>query len=155
MKRLVLASALVFTALPAFAQLSITFAEPGAYGRIDIGGDMPRPELIEQKPILVDRVASGPPVYLRVPMGYEKHWKRNCAQYRACGYPVYFVRDDWYRRVYEPRYRSARAERAAIDLSAERRSRKDRDDGDDRRDDKRDDRDRGKGDRGDDRGRGR
>jgi hypothetical protein len=33
--------------------------------------------------------------------GHEKH----CAQYNACGRPVYFVRDDWHYNEYVPRHR--------------------------------------------------
>ncbi len=39
--------------------------------------------------------------------GHEKHWRKHCAQYNACGRPVYFVRDDWYNNEYVPRYRHA------------------------------------------------
>jgi hypothetical protein len=37
------------------------------------------------------------PVYLWVPPGHRKHWSKHCAQYGACGAPVYFVQDRWYR----------------------------------------------------------
>jgi hypothetical protein len=35
-------------------------------------------------------------VYLWVPPGHRKNWRKHCGQYQACGVPVYFVRDDWY-----------------------------------------------------------
>ena len=44
-----------------------------------------------------------PASYLRVPPGHEKHWSKHCAQYHACGRPVYFVREDWYQKEYVPR----------------------------------------------------
>ena len=44
------------------------------------------------------------PIYLRVPPGHEKKWNKHCASYNACGRPVYFVRDDWYRNTYVPQY---------------------------------------------------
>jgi hypothetical protein len=42
------------------------------------------------------------PIYLRVPPGHAKDWKRYCARYAACGQSTYFVQEDWYRRVYAP-----------------------------------------------------
>jgi len=60
----------------------------------------PRPIIIEQQPMTVVRQ----PIYLRVPPGHEKHWDKNCYKYNACGQPVYFVQDNWYREVYAPRY---------------------------------------------------
>jgi hypothetical protein len=44
---------------------------------------------------------------LHVPPGHEKHWSKHCAQYNACGRPVYFVRDEWYNNEYVPHYRHA------------------------------------------------
>ena len=43
------------------------------------------------------------PVYLRVPPGHQKHWDKHCAEYRACGVPVYFVREEWYQERYSRR----------------------------------------------------
>lgn len=33
-----------------------------------------------------------------VPPGHRRNWARHCHRYRACGVPVYFVRDEWYDR---------------------------------------------------------
>jgi len=44
-------------------------------------------------------------MYLHVPPGHEKKWRKHCAKYNACGRPVYFVRHDWYNNVYVPRHR--------------------------------------------------
>jgi hypothetical protein len=111
MKKLLLAAALAATALtaaPAFAAdvgVSINIGQPGFYGRLDIG-DFPRPAVIYSRPVYVEREAiSRPPIYLRVPPGYQKHWRRHCAEYNACGERVYFVRDSWYQHEYAPRYR--------------------------------------------------
>ena len=85
---------------PAFAGdvgVSISLGQPGFYGSIDIG-NVPQPQLIYSQPLVIQRVpefASAPPIYLHVPPGHEKHWSKHCAQYNACGRPVYFVRDDW------------------------------------------------------------
>jgi hypothetical protein len=87
--------------------VSINLGEPGFYGRIEIG-NFPQPQLIYAQPVVIQRVpefVSAPPIYLHVPPGHEKHWSKHCAQYNACGRPVYFVRDDWYNKEYVPRYR--------------------------------------------------
>ena len=59
----------------------------------------PQPIIIEQRPVAVIRQ----PIYLRVPPGHEKNWGKYCNRYGACGQPVYFVQDNWYRDVYAPR----------------------------------------------------
>jgi hypothetical protein len=87
--------------------VSVRIGQPGFYGQIDIG-NFPRPEVIYTQPMVIQPLPGGPPpapVYLRVPPGHAKHWNRHCAEYHACGVPVYFVRDRWYNDVYAPRYR--------------------------------------------------
>jgi len=103
-----LAAALVTVGLSARAanvSVSVGIGEPGYYGQINLG-DAPPPQLIQPAPLVIapDPRYAGPPLYLRVPPGYERHWARHCLQYNACGRPVYFVRDDWYRNVYAPHY---------------------------------------------------
>jgi hypothetical protein len=127
------ALALGFGALCAQATdvgVSIQIGEPGFYGRIDIG-NMPRPQLIYAEPVYVYRQPKVvyQPIYLRVPPGHEKNWKKHCSRYDACGRPVYFVRDGWYRDVYVPQYRR------------DHRHDHGRRDWDERRDDRRGDRD--------------
>jgi hypothetical protein len=51
------------------------------------------------------------PIYLRVPPGHEKHWAKYCKRYGACGQPVFFVQDNWYRDVYTPRMNEERGGR--------------------------------------------
>jgi hypothetical protein len=108
-KRLLLAVAAAVVAAPAFAgdvNASIGISQPGFYGQINIG-DFPRPAVIYAQPVWVQpppRVVYVEPIYLRVPPGHEKHWSKHCAQYGACGRPVYFVREDWYQTQYVPRY---------------------------------------------------
>jgi hypothetical protein len=101
-----LAATLLMTAVePSSAAVSISVGDPGFYGRIDIG-PFPPPRLIYEQPIVVRRVSTWyPPIYLRVPPGHVRHWYRYCDRYGACGRPVYFIDDDWYRDVYVPRYR--------------------------------------------------
>ena len=76
--------------------VSIRIAQPGVYGRIDVGR-FPEPVLVMPSPVVVQRQVVREPVYLWVPPGHRRHWSRHCAQYRACGAPVYFVDDGWYR----------------------------------------------------------
>jgi hypothetical protein len=111
-------SALIVLLVAASAQaadvgVSISVGQPGFYGRIDIG-NAPRPELIYPQPIIIQpgpvRVVEEP-LYLRVPPGHAKHWKKNCHKYKACGRPVYFVRDKWYQDVYVPHYREEHRDR--------------------------------------------
>lgn len=76
--------------------VSIGISQPGIYGRVDIGR-FPQPQLIVQQPVIITRYASPPPpVYLWVPPGHQRNWRRHCGQYNACGTPVYFVQDRWY-----------------------------------------------------------
>jgi hypothetical protein len=91
--------------LAADVGVSVNVSQPGFYGRIDIGR-VPQPVVIYPQPVVIEH--RGPvmrePIYLRVPPGYEKHWDKHCRRYSACGQPVYFVQDRWYRDVYAPRY---------------------------------------------------
>lgn len=75
--------------------VSVSVNQPGFYGRVDIG-DQP-PVLLYPQPVIIQSSPYGQrqrPIYLRVPPGHSKNWGRYCAQYGACGQPVYFVRDD-------------------------------------------------------------
>ena len=111
MKRLLSALATVMAAVtaPAIAAdvgVSVQIGEPGFYGRIDIG-DFPQPRLINPQPVVIRTVPMGvvrEPIYLRVPPGHAKNWRKHCGKYDACGQPVYFVQDRWYNNEYVPRY---------------------------------------------------
>ena len=79
--------------------VSIGISQPGVYGRVDIGR-FPQPVLVVQQPVIIERPAvytAAPPVYLWVPPGHQKNWRKHCSHYNACGQPVYFVQDNWYR----------------------------------------------------------
>lgn len=106
-------AAAMFTgsALAADVGLSVSIGQPGFYGRIDIG-DFPQPRVVYTQPVIIERgvALSRPPVYLRVPPGHEKNWKKHCHEYHACGERVMFVRDDWYEREYVPRYQEKHRE---------------------------------------------
>jgi len=111
MKRLLIAAALMAAAAstPANATdvgVSISVGQPGFYGRIDIGDyPYPPPRVIYRQPRIVERVyIEREPIYLRVPPGHAKNWRKHCHQYHACGERVYFVQDNWYHREYVPHY---------------------------------------------------
>lgn len=128
-----LAFALHTGARAADVGVSVNISEPGFYGRIDIGR-VPAPVLIYPQPVIIEQRSVNvmrQPIYLRVPPGHEKKWSKHCSRYNACGQPVYFVQDGWYRDVYAPRYYGDPGRRA------------DRRDG--RRDDRHDDDRRGNG----------
>lgn len=114
MKRLLFSVALAATIAPAFAAdvgVSISLGQPGFYGRLDIG-DFPPPQVIYQQPRLIYRQpVLRPPVYLHVPPGHAKNWRKHCRQYDACGERVYFVQGNWYDREYVPRYQERHGNR--------------------------------------------
>ena len=110
MKQFLLAAVIATATNPAFAAdigVSVSIGQPGFYGRIDIG-NMPQPQLIYATPVIIQPVPVGvvyQPVYLHVPPGHQKDWRKHCREYDACGRPVYFVKEDWYSNEYAPRYR--------------------------------------------------
>ncbi len=102
----VLTSAFAGSAQAADVGVSVEISQPGVYGRIDIGR-FPQPQVVVAQPVIITRpvvVAPAPPepVYLWVPPGHRKDWRKHCGKYNACGVPVYFVRDDWYDRKVKP-----------------------------------------------------
>ena len=105
MRRLIFAAVIAATAghaLAANVGVSVTVGDPGYYGRIDIG-NFPQPQLIYLQPVVIEPVPVGvvpQPLYLHVPPGHAKNWRKHCAKYNACGQPVYFVSDKWYNNVY-------------------------------------------------------
>ena len=109
MKTKILAASLLALCTSAFASdvgVSVTVGQPGFYGRIDLG-NMGPPPVVYAQPVLVQRPVRfiEEPLYLRVPPGHQKNWRKHCGRYGACGRNVYFVRDDWYVNDYAPRYR--------------------------------------------------
>lgn len=108
MKRMLGAIALAVTITPAFAAdvgVSVTIGQPGFYGTIEIG-DYPRPRVIYAEPKIIRRAPMQvvEPIYMRVPPGHARNWRKHCGKYDACGRPVYFVQDSWYNNVYVPHY---------------------------------------------------
>lgn len=125
--------------------VSVSINQPGFYGRVDIGNQ--QPVLLYPQPVIIQSSPYGVrqrPIYMRVPPGHSKHWKRYCGRYNACGQPVYFVNPgsrNHYQPVHDHDYRrDERQYERQYDRRDERR--------DDWRDDRRDH------DRGGDRGHG-
>jgi hypothetical protein len=95
---------LAFGTMAADVGVSIRVGDPNFYGRIEVG-ERYQPQVIYTRPILVQQSSYVyPPLYLRVPPGHAKQWNRHCSAYGACGRPVYFVQDNWYRDTYRDRY---------------------------------------------------
>ena len=84
---------------------------PGVYGQVVIGNNPP-PPLVNPEPVVVEPapvVVGAPPpepIYLHVPPGHQKNWRKHCHEYHACNRPVYFVRS----AEYEPGYRPGHEE---------------------------------------------
>ena len=55
------------------------------------------------------------PLYLYVPPGHQKNWRKFCGRYNACGQPVYFVKEQWVRERYNERQRYERDHRGRDD----------------------------------------
>jgi uncharacterized protein YcfJ len=109
MKRLLGAAAVTMIAASAAASdvgVAVSVGQPGFYGRVEIG-NLPPPQLVYAQPIVVQRVpgVAATPIYLHVPPGHAKNWRKHCVQYNACGQPVYFVQETWYNNVYVAHYR--------------------------------------------------
>lgn len=72
---------------------------PGYYGVLPIQGVTP--SLWNANPIVaIGAALAGAPIYLTVPDNHRRHWRRYCAEYGACGVPVYFVKRSWYNKHY-------------------------------------------------------
>jgi hypothetical protein len=75
---------------------------PGVYGRVDLS-NRPPPPLVYAQPVVIvqppPRVVYAP-IYLHVPPGHAKNWRKHCHEYGACNRPVYFVKS----AEYEPGY---------------------------------------------------
>jgi hypothetical protein len=86
---------------------------PGIYGQVQIGNNSPPPLVYAQPMLIVPQEAPPPPVYLHVPPGHARNWRRYCREYNACNRPVYFVRSaeyepDYERRRYDDEHRHER-----------------------------------------------
>jgi hypothetical protein len=83
--------------------VSVSVGDSGFYGRIDVG-TMPRPPpVIYAQPVVVQPaqvVVEREPIYLRVPPGHARKWRKHCHKYNACGERVFFVQETWYKEHY-------------------------------------------------------
>lgn len=81
---------------------------PGIYGRVDFGTASP-PPLLRSEPVIIMRKPGQPaaPLYLHVPPGHAKNWRKHCHRYGACYRPVYFVKS----AEYEPGYKRRKEKR--------------------------------------------
>ena len=119
---------------------------PGVYGQVRIGNEGPPPVVYAQPMLIESQHAPPPPIYLHVPPGHAKNWRKHCHEYNACNRPVYFVRSREYDPEYQRHYQDHERER-----EMERRRWQERE-----RDHDRDhDRGHGRGHDGDDHGHGR
>ena len=76
---------------------------PGVYGQVQLGSERPPPLVYAQPMLIVSQRVPPPPVYLHVPPGHAKNWRKHCREYNACNRPVYFVRSQEYEPGYVPR----------------------------------------------------
>lgn len=83
--------------------VGVTIRQPGVYGRIEIGTNAPPPPVIYRRPVVIAQpavIVAEPPMYLYVPPGHAKKWRKHCHRYDACGRQVYFVREEWVQARY-------------------------------------------------------
>ena len=70
---------------------------PGVYGRIEVQAEAPPPPVIYPQPVMASQAivpADVQPVYLYVPPGQVRKWKKACARWSACDQAVMFIRVD-------------------------------------------------------------
>ncbi len=115
MKRICVALALAGIGISSMAGtnvgVSVSVNQPGVYGRIDIGNVPAPPVLVYSQPVVIAPPAVAvqqAPIYLHVPPGHAKNWRKHCGRYNACGQPVYFVHEDWYQNQYVPAHEHAK-----------------------------------------------
>jgi hypothetical protein len=102
----VLSVALVPAARATGVKLDVILAgeiKPGVYGRIEIG-NRPPPVYYPEPVVIIEypHPVAARPVYLHVPPGHAKNWRKHCHRYDACGVPVYFVMSEEYDSGYHP-----------------------------------------------------
>jgi len=79
---------------------------PEYYGEVDIKA-VPDPWLVYEQPVVIEpnaASAKAAPIYLYVPGDHHRRWFKHCHDYNACDLPVYFVKENWYKKVYVPAY---------------------------------------------------
>src|ERR1700722_13236690 len=84
---------------------------PGLYGQVNIGNERPPPVVYVQPMLIEPQEAPPPPIYLHVPPGHARNWRKHCREYNACNRPVYFVRSAEYDPEYQRHYANHERER--------------------------------------------
>jgi hypothetical protein len=84
---------------------------PGLYGQVNIGNERPPPVVYVQPMLIEPQQTPPPPIYLHVPPGHAKNWRKYCHEYNACNRPVYFVRSQEYDPEYQRHYQDHERER--------------------------------------------
>ncbi len=84
---------------------------PGVYGQVELGNDRPPPVVYTQPMLIEPMAAPPPPLYLHVPPGHARNWRKHCHEYNACNRPVYFVRSEEYEPEYQRHYADHERER--------------------------------------------
>lgn len=133
MKNVLIAAVITAAIIPSANSLaadvgvSVSIGQPGFYGRIDIGDyPYPQPRVIYRQPRVVKRVyVEREPIYLRVPPGHAKNWRKYCYRYNACDERVYFVQDSWYQHEFVPHYREQHRGREGDNRDGRREERRD------------------------------
>jgi hypothetical protein len=114
MNRLLFAATLAAATAAALAgdnHAPASIGQPDYYGRLDMA-NYPPPQLIYRYPTAIGRVPTkSTPVYLHVPPGQAKNWRKHCSAYHACDERVLFVQDKWYNSEYVPRYQKQNSDR--------------------------------------------
>ena len=116
--RIILAFAVLFTGIGASHADALNVrimlsgqVVPGVYGQVNIGNGPPPAVVYAQPTVIEPQYASPPPIYLHVPPGHAKNWRKHCHEYNACNRPVYFVRSEEYDPEYQRHYRDHERER--------------------------------------------
>lgn len=102
------AAALMIGAAQAGAatQVNISIGDSGYWGAIPMMNGL-RPDVWNTTPIVAigAAIAGASILYLNVPEAQRRDWRHYCSRYDACGRPVRFVKNNWYRDHYAPEYR--------------------------------------------------
>ena len=65
------------------AGVSVSVSQPGVYGRIDVGR-FPQPQVVVAQRVIIHRpvtaVRAPEPVYMWVPPGHCKNWRKHCGR---------------------------------------------------------------------------
>ena len=105
---------------------------PGVYGQVQLGSGEPPPVVYAQPVLIEPQYAPPPPIYLHVPPGHARNWRKHCHEYDACNRPVYFVRSQEYDPEYQRHYQDHERER---EIERQRWEKRERDHGRGRRHD--------------------